>query len=565
MQLLRGIIDYPEGGIVNLGTIIALCITAQSAPPVDHQPRANPVMKSSAAPGQGADAQAATALWIFFTDKNQPSAQSQRDAIRRAASELSPKTTQRRRLRRTADGLADWRDLPVEPSYVTAVTRAGATQRQISRWLNAISVNASPEQAAAIAALPFVRRIQPVARTTNRPRLIENPAEPATARDNGAPWYNNSFNQLTQINAVAAHNAGYTGGGIVIGILDTGFNRTHNAFNQTTNGAHPVQVIAEHDFINNDGDTTQQPADPSGQSSHGTYILGTIGAFYPTVLVGAAYDAQFLLAKTEDISQEVPAEEDNYVAGIEWLESNGADMATSSLGYIDWYTQADLDGATAVTTLAVNIATENGMPCCTAAGNESNDGNAGTSHLIAPADAMSVLTCGAVDSGGVIAGFSSDGPTADGRVKPEVLARGIETQTTSFSTNTNIVGVNGTSLSTPLVAGGVALIIQAHPAWSVDKIRRAVLHTSDRFLSTATFDPLYVRGYGILNVMGAIQFVHSDIDGDGLADGRDITPFIAAVVSGTGTSDMLRRADVNASGAADVADIPVFVSDLLDQ
>ncbi|MEK6642485.1 MAG: S8 family serine peptidase [Planctomycetota bacterium] len=530
---------------------------------MDHQGRGSPVVTQSLRLAMQAEPNAPQRVWVFFTDKNLPTENQQRSAIANQSANLNPKSAQRRRLRRTSSGLADWRDLPLEASYIRAVTNTGAVARHESLWLNGISVEATLTQVTALEALPFVRRIQPVARAARRKVPVEQRRQESIPRGSGAAWYNASYDQLTQVNVVAAHDVGYTGTGIVIGILDTGFNRSHDAFNQTTGGAHPVQIIDEHDFINNDGDTTQQPGDPDGQSSHGTYILGVMGAFFPTVLVGAAFDAQFLLAKTEDVSQEVPAEEDNYVAGIEWLEANGADMATSSLGYIDWYTQADLDGLTAVTTIAVNTATDNGMPCCTAAGNEGHDSNATISHLIAPADALKVLTCGAVDNTGAIASFSSDGPSADGRVKPEVLARGISTQTTSFSTNTNIVGVNGTSLSTPVVAGGVALIVQAHPSWSVDKIRRALFHNADLFLGTSAFDSLFVRGYGVINVMGAIQFVHSDINGDGVADGRDIAPFIAAVVSGTGSVDERRRADVDASGAANALDIPVFVDDLL--
>lgn len=111
----------------------------------------------------------------------------------------------------------------------------------------------------------------------------------------------------------------------------------------------------------------------SGQHWHGTAILGTIGAYKPDTLIGGAYDAAFYLAKTEDITREEPIEEDFYVAGLQWIEANGADLATSSLGYIDWYTQDDLDGETATTTIAVNIATANGLACCTAAGNGGHD------------------------------------------------------------------------------------------------------------------------------------------------------------------------------------------------
>ena len=506
-------------------------------------------------------------IWIFFADRDIASAAERNRLIESRRKEISPRALARRLARGTSPEPVSIDDLAVSPGYIHSVLATGARKRQESRWLNAISVEATGDRIQAIAALPFVMRIQPVARAVRRPRPSEQPAPgpDSSLRDNGAAWYSNSFTQLNQINIVSAHNAGYTGQGIVVGILDSGFNRTHAAFNQTTNGSHPVQIVAEHDYVSNDGDTSQQPGDFPNQSAHGTYILGTLGAFYPTVLVGGAFDAAFILAKTEDISQEVPAEEDNYVAGLEWIESLGADMATSSLGYIDWYTQADLDGHTAVTTVAVNMATALGMACCTAAGNEGHDSNPATSDLIAPADALQVLSCGAVDSSNLIASFSSDGPTADGRVKPEVLAQGVNTNTVSFSSNTDIVAVSGTSLSTPLVASGVALIIQAHPTWTVDKIRRALFQTAGDFMANSNYDHTYVRGYGLINIMAAIQFVHGDINGDGVADGRDIQPFVSAFLGTNASASQRRRADCDASGAVTIGDVPIFVSDLLGQ
>src|SRR5262249_51423004 len=153
---------------------------------------------------------------------------------------------------------------------------------------------------------------------------------------------------------------------------------------------------------------------------------GELASYLPGTLVGAAWGASYVLCKTEDVTQEVPSEEDNYVAGIEFAEAQGADVVTSSLGYIDWYTQADLDGKTAVTTKAVNVAPSLGVICCTAAGNSGYDLDPHTSHLIAPADAFDVLTVGAVEPTLEYASFESDGPTADGRTKPEVMAMGTQ-------------------------------------------------------------------------------------------------------------------------------------------
>jgi len=506
---------------------------------------------------------AATRVWIFFADKGPGSVASARPAT--PPEHLTERAIARRAQRRTSPGTFDVRDLPVRPDYVAAVGRGGAHLRRTSRWLNAASAEATPAQIRALAALPFVTRIQPVGISTNSKPPVPQaaPAGDLTPRSTATLNYGASLAQLTQINAVAAHDAGYTGAGVIIGVLDSGFRREHSVFNQTTAPAHPVQIVAEYDFLNDDGNTAPQAGDATDQHYHGTWILGTMGAFQPGTLVGAAYNASFLLAKTEDVPFEYPQEEDNYVAGLEWIENNGGDLATSSLGYIDWYTQADLDGATAVTTLAVNAATDNGLICCTAAGNEGNDGNAAISHLIAPADALRVLTCGAVDSSGFVASFSSDGPSFDGRVKPEIMARGISTATCSAVSTTSIIGVSGTSLSTPLVAGGVALIVQAHPNWSVDKVRRALFHTAPGFEIGATYDLLYLQGYGIANIHGAIQFVHGDIDGNGTADGRDIRLFLAALNGSNGDFAQTRRSDVNADAAVTTADIPIFVNDLL--
>lgn len=556
-------------GTVNSAITLCLALTAFASSgglnAIDYTAPSNPVMGPALSELSAEYPDDAVRVWVLFTDKQ---IVDDLDLDRRTtarAIELSPRALQRRAMRGMNANPVTASDLAVSPEYIGRVLQIGATLRHESRWANAISIDTTGAALDAIATLPFVRKIQPVLHAIPREPVHETPTVPQSAapRDNGPAWYAASYDQLNQIGIVDVQNAGYTGAGIIVGILDSGFNRTHNAFNQTTNGAHPVQIIAEHDYVGNDGDTTQQPGDADGQSSHGTYILGTLAAYFPTVCVGGAFDASFILAKTEDISQEVQGEEDNYAAGLEWMESLGADMTTSSLGYIDWYTQGDLDGETAVTTLVVNAAISTGLVCCTAAGNEGHDADPMTSHLIAPADAPLILTCGAVDNAGNIAGFSSDGPTADGRVKPEILARGVDTKTTSFSTNTNIVGVNGTSLSTPLVAAGVALILQAHPDWNADKVRRALFHTAGDFEANSTYDAAFVRGYGIININAAIHFVHGDINSDGFADGRDIEPFVTALLGTNPDASQRRRADSNASGSVTAADVAIFVADLL--
>jgi serine protease AprX len=458
--------------------------------------------------------------WVLFADKGLDSQEAYAAALERLASEYNPRAVERRRLRRTAPGLFDERDLPVVQAYVDAVLATGARLRATSRWVNAVSVEADREQLTAIADLPCVKSMQPVLHS----RLIDPGPQP-TQSDAGGPahpgrgFYGYAEEQLQQMNLIAVHDAGYTAQDVVIGILDTGFERSHEAFNYP---GHPLNVLAEWDFINNDGNTGIEPGDDPGQHSHGTLILGTLGAYYPDSYVGSAYNAAFVLAKTEDITGEYPAEEDYYVAGLEFLEENGADLATSSLGYIDWYTQDDLDGQTAVTTIAVNTATANGLYCCTAAGNEGHDSNPATSHLIAPSDAFQVIACGAVYSTGEIAGFSSDGPTADGRVKPELLAQGVDTATVWPYDTTGYAYASGTSLSTPLVAGTVACLAGAHPEWSVNRMRAQLLFTALDYVANGTYDPLYVHGYGIVDAYAALNFTFTDCNDNGIDDADDL-------------------------------------------
>lgn len=466
--------------------------------------------------------------WVFFRDKGHPQEAARKTALQKIEKTCLPRTIERRKQRGTRPTLFDEIDLPVAERYIKTVTETGAKLHIESRWLNAISVYATEKQVKLMARLPFVRSLEPVRKGRNR---LPDPDPPVglAGRDpfNKAlgGFYGSAEDQLAQINLIALHNAGMTGQGVVIGILDTGFKLTHNAFNDP---GHVLNVVAEKDFVNNDGNTANELGDDPSQHNHGTYILGTLGAYLPNQYVGAAYDASFILCKTEDVTQEVIAEEDNFVAGLEFIELNGGDVVTSSLGYIDWYTQSDLDGLTAITTIAVNIAISQGLICCNAAGNSGHDSDPTTSNLIAPADAFGVITCGAADSTGVIAGFSSDGPTwalspQDRRIKPELLARGVSTQTVSPTNDANFVGVSGTSLSTPLIAGAVACLVQTHPSWTVSQMRNFLFQSADDFVVNGEADPLFIRGYGMVNAYRAALIpCPSDTDFSGMVNVTDL-------------------------------------------
>jgi len=297
------------------------------------------------------------------------------------------------------------------------------------------------------------------------------------------------------MNVPALHDLGYSGKDVIVLMLDTGFYKDHESIL-------PERILAEYDFLNNDGETQNesQEDDKNSQHNHGTNTYTALGGYSPGHLIGPAYQCSFLLAKTESNAFENITEEDNYVAGLEWGEPLGADIVSSSLGYLYWYTYEDLDGLTAVTTRAVLWATRLGMLVVTAAGNERQNSEWG-GYIIAPADADSIITVGAVDAKGALAGFSGHGPTSDGRTKPEVVAQGIGVACASPGGPASYAYVDGTSLSTPLVAGSAALLLEAHPTWRPEDVRNALMATA----SQADM-PDNDYGWGIPNVLAAINY-----------------------------------------------------------
>ena len=419
-------------------------------------------------------------VWVYLKDKTGSEAVG-----------LSEKTM----LRRERNSLGEspvWLDLSVSNEYVSMIQETGANVLHKSRWLNAVSVLATRSELLKIQALPFVRTLRPIPLYRKENFLGSENSNRSTELHNHLD-YGHAQDQIEQINVHLAHEAGYTGAGIRILVMDTGFDLEHVVFDS-------LNLIDQWDVINNDNETANQTneEEDNGQDHHGTIILSVIAGYAPGSLIGPAFDAEYLLAKTEMVEQEIQQEEDNYVAGLEWGEQNGADVVSTSLGYLDWYTYDDMDGNTAVTTNAIDIAVGLGMVCVTAAGNEGSDD---WNYIIAPADADSVVAVGAVDANGDLAYFSSHGPTSDGRIKPEICARGVSTWACSSYDMTGYNNYNGTSLSTPLVAGAAALIIQSHPEWSAMEVRNAIMMTASQ-----NDEPDNNFGYGILNTWEAIQY-----------------------------------------------------------
>jgi len=445
--------------------------------------------------------------WVFFTDKGITA----RDGFVQQATAVNISDKVLRRRAKVNRARVLFVDLPVDRGYVDAVGALGAAHRRTSKWLNAASFEIPVDRLDAIAALPYVAEIRPLATFKTDSQAVETaPRELPSSQllESGAIAYGYAQAQVEQINVPPVHEKGYSGAGVTLAIFDTGYRKSHASFSQ-----HYIdgRVLAEWDFINDDGETANETAnaDWGSQWNHGTYIWSTSGGLAPGYLVGPAYGASFLLAKTEDVRSETPVEEDNWIAALEWADSLGADVITSSLSYSDWYTVADLDGQTAAITIAANTAAGLGIVVCNSMG---NSGPSATT-LTAPADAFEILAVGAVDQNGLIAGFSSRGPTYDGRTKPEVVARGVSTSAASASSDGSYTTVSGTSLSTPLVAGAVCLLIEARPEFPPQLIRQALMETADRSGS-----PDNDYGWGLINVDSAltwgINFTGTPVLGD---------------------------------------------------
>lgn len=508
------------------------------------RPKSTPVIQPrvwSAAEAQTSDE--SVVVWVFFTDKGIFSLDDYDQACRRTGEDLTECSRQRRQ---KVNKKVDFADLPVARDYIRAVLALGMPHRATSKWLNGISVEARPSQLNEIAVLPFVREIQCVGRARREP--LNPGTRKSTIPVSGRMFrldYGPSQGQLEQIHVPAAHELGYSGEGVMILMLDTGFRLEHDAFKD-------VQVIAQYDFINKDSLTSNEAEDPPYQHDHGTGTLSAAGGASPGQLYGPAYGASFLLAKTEDVSSETPVEEDYWVAAVEWGDSLGADIASSSLIYLDWYEYEDMDGNTATITRAADMAAARGILVCNAAGNE---GNNDWHYIAAPADADSILSCGAVDEFGEIAFFSSHGPSCDGRIKPEVAARGYSTYIADPYDIHGYYEGTGTSFATPLVAGAAALVLEAHPDWPPMQVREALMMTANH---SGSPDNRY--GWGIINVLAAIQYQATAMKGDANNDGViDILDALTVVNFLLGLSEpgpgQVWASDCNGDGTLNVLDV----------
>ncbi|MCU0407726.1 MAG: S8 family peptidase [Bacteroidales bacterium] len=409
------------------------------------------------------------------------------------------------RRKRNMVSVPDLMDLPVSSSYINEIGNKGLTFHSSSRWMNsALFRSPTPFDTETLGQLRFIKEI----------RLVKTPDAKGAGSDKLLIDFSNADlppydRPVTMINGYPLINSGFTGKGILVAVLDGGFTNADKA-ESLEHLMEGNRIKAVRSFVDNNTNVYNF-------STHGTAVLSILAGKTEGFLLGTATGADFILLRTEDTSSEFPCEEDFWAAGAEYADSCGADIISSSLGYSTFddeamsYKHSDLDGNTAFVTRAADIAASRGIIVVNSAGNERNKS---WKMLIAPADGDSVLAAGAVNGSGIISDFSSSGPSADGRVKPDVAAMGVSVPLQV--TASGIARGNGTSFSCPVISGMTAALLQAVPRAGSSAVIEAVISSSDRYYFP---DSLY--GYGIPDFTKALAFLQekyiNDLAGEVIA------------------------------------------------
>ncbi len=411
--------------------------------------------------------------WIGFTNK-----------LNNDYSIDAPETflTQRSLERRSKQSISiDSTDLPVSNFYIDSIKKMGPTIRYASKWMNGIAVTTNDTILIdTITNLDFVCHAKFI-----RTKDTASEIKMKDLKNDDFFDYGYAYNQIEMLNGQILHNQGYRGENMLIAVLDAGFfympaiSVFEKLFNQN-------RIVATRDYVSL-SDVVY------GYDNHGTAVMGILAGEYESKLVGTAPRADFILIRTEDAGSEQRIEEYNWIAGAEYADSLGADILNVSLGYKDFdlpewnYDNTDTDGQTAPISIAASMAAQKGILLVIAAGNNGNDPDP---IIGVPADADSVITAGSVDSMGNYSTFSSLGYTADGRIKPDIVAQG--NQTYYMNNNDSIVSGNGTSFASPIISGLSACLWQAHPEKTNTEIINAIRQSASLYNN-----PNDSLGYGI--------------------------------------------------------------------
>ena len=409
-------------------------------------------------------------------------------SLQRPEEFLSEKALERRRRQRLE---VDSTDLPVCRRYVDEIRRMGVSIVVTGKWENFVTVSCNDSTIIdRIAALPFVRSTERVwmrpdkeVIAPQRDSLVNSPEKYPDS------YYGAGAAQIQLSRGDKLHEAGFWGQGMTIAVIDAGY---HNADSITAFDLE--RVLGVKDFVD-------AHADLFAEQSHGMAVWSCMAMNRPEVMVGTAPEASYWLLRSEDDYSEHLVEQDYWAAAVEFADSVGVDVINTSLGYYEFddkqknYTFCQLDGRHALMSRQASRVADKGMVLVCSAGNA---GSGPWKKITPPGDADNVLTVGAVGKDGVLASFSSIGNTADGRIKPDVVAVGYKADV--MGTDGNLTKANGTSFASPIMCGMVACLWQACPTLTAKEVIELVRRSGDRI---ACPDNIY--GYGVPDLWKAYQ------------------------------------------------------------
>ena len=420
--------------------------------------------------------------WIYFLDKENVQV-----SINDPITILTQEALDRKAMHSVA---IDERDVPVTEAYIQEVKNSpGITYWAKSKWMNCVYVQGTVNDLEALLDLPYVVGIEYADKDLNFPNPQPVPDKFKVLADpQGRIEYNYgaAANQIEMISGDYLHLQDFTGEGMIVAVMDSGFPN----FTSNPGFAHVMdngRLLGTFDFFSRTTDVT-------GTGSHGVQTTSDIGGYLENQFAGTAPDASFYLFRTEYGPSENPREEAWWVEALERADSLGVDVVNTSLGYQAYdnanydHSYEDLDGVTTFAARGANLAYEKGMVLVTSGGNQGN--SFGT--VATPADAIGLLAVGAVNNLGNYVSFSSRGPTVDGRIKPDVMAKGLSAAVISSSGTVDFS--NGTSFSSPIIAGAVTCLWQAFPETTNAELMQVVRESAHLFN-----DPTEEMGYGIPN------------------------------------------------------------------
>jgi len=432
--------------------------------------------------------------WVYLKDKPNSAT-----FLQNPLQMLSQRSLDRRTIQNI---LLDLKDVPIDVTYYIQLKNdTNFTVLGKSKWLNAIHIQGTKMNISSLLnTYSFIESIDFADKSLNSNvkkkslnGISNNKGKKKIAshknkfRETKTDFnYGNAENQIKMLKGDFLHQQNFTGEGMQIAIIDAGFPNvnTLSAFQRIRDNN---QILGGYNFADRNTDFYTR-------NNHGTHVLSTIAGYLENQFIGTAPDAKFYLFITEIAETETVLEETLWVEAAERADSLGVNVINTSLGYTTYdnsnynHTYSEMDGKTTYITRGAEIAASRGMILVNAAGNEGNDP---WKYIGAPADAVSVFSIGAVNSSENIASFSSFGPTADSRIKPDVLAQGLGSAIIQYSTG-SVSTSNGTSFSSPIMAGVVACFWQAFPNKTNFEIMDLIRNSANRFNT-----PTDQYGYGI--------------------------------------------------------------------